>query len=113
SVRAAEGGTVLDGIDLALPPGRLTAVVGRSGSGKSLLAALAGRLAEPDQGEILLDGVPLRDVDRAALRQAVAYGFDRPVLLGETYADAIAFGAPAPAHAEGLAGADAAPAPPA
>ncbi|MFF4505807.1 ABC transporter ATP-binding protein [Streptomyces sp. NPDC001401] len=108
TVRTAEGGTVLDGVDLAPPPGRLTAVVGRSGSGKSLLAALAGRLADPDAGEVLLDGVPLRDVDRAALRRAVAYGFDRPVLLGETYADAIGFGARSPAPAEVLAGATAA-----
>ncbi|MFI7400639.1 ABC transporter ATP-binding protein [Streptomyces sp. NPDC049541] len=108
TVRTPEGGTVLDEVDLAPPPGLLTAVVGRSGSGKSLLAALAGRLADPDEGEVLLDGVLLREVDRAALRRAVAYGFDRPVLLGETYADAIAFGARAPAQAEVLAGAIAA-----
>ncbi|MGW3117809.1 ABC transporter ATP-binding protein [Streptomyces sp. NPDC001107] len=108
TVRTPEGEKVLDGVDLAPPPGLLTAVVGRSGSGKSLLAALAGRLADPDEGEVLLDGVPLRDVDRAALRRAVAYGFDRPVLLGETYADAIAFGARDPAQAEVPAAATAA-----
>ncbi|MGW2724410.1 ABC transporter ATP-binding protein [Streptomyces sp. NPDC001492] len=108
TVRTPEGGTVLEGVDLAPPPGMLTAVVGRSGAGKSLLAALAGRLADPDEGEVLLDGVPLRDVDRAALRRAVAYGFDRPVLLGGTYADAIAFGARDATHFEVLAGAAAA-----
>ncbi|MFD9121243.1 ABC transporter ATP-binding protein [Streptomyces bottropensis] len=92
TVRAPEGATVLDGIDLEVPPGTLTAVVGRSGSGKSLLAALAGRLTDPDDGEIRLDGVPLRDLTHGDLRQAVAYGFERPTLLGETFTEAIALG---------------------
>lgn len=92
TVRAPEGGTLLDGVDLEIPDGSLTAVVGRSGSGKSLLAALAGRLTDPDDGEVRLDGVPLRDLTRADLRQAVAYGFERPALLGETFTEAIAFG---------------------
>jgi ATP-binding cassette subfamily B protein len=93
TVRRGDGaGAALDGVDLDLPAGALIAVVGRSGSGKSLLAALAGRLADPDEGEVRLDGVPLRDLDRGELRRAVAYGFERPVLLGETFAEAIAFG---------------------
>ncbi|MFI5823438.1 ABC transporter ATP-binding protein [Streptomyces rishiriensis] len=95
TVRAPEGGTLLDGVDLDIPEGALTAVVGRSGSGKSLLAALAGRLTDPDDGEVQLDGVPLRDLTRADLRHAVAYGFERPALLGETFTEAIAFGPPA------------------
>ncbi|MGP3983228.1 ABC transporter ATP-binding protein [Streptomyces sp. KR80] len=88
----ASGGAVLEGLDLAVPGGALVAVVGRSGSGKSLLAALAGRLIDPDEGEVLLDGMPLRRLDRGELRRAVGYGFERPVLLGETFADAIGFG---------------------
>ncbi|MEV8308205.1 ABC transporter ATP-binding protein [Streptomyces flavidovirens] len=92
TVRAADGTVVLDGLDLTVPGGALVAVVGRSGSGKSLLAALAGRLLDPDEGEVLLDGVPLRRLARDELRRAVAYGFERPVLLGETVADAIGFG---------------------
>lgn len=108
TVRDAEGGTVLDGVDLALPGGALTAVVGRSGSGKSLLAALAGRLADPDDGEVRLDGVPLADVDHLELRRAVAYGFERPLLLGETFTDAISFGPWIPSAAEVRSGAVAA-----
>ncbi|MGW0310553.1 ABC transporter ATP-binding protein [Streptomyces flavidovirens] len=92
TVRAADGTVVLDRLDLTVPGGALVAVVGRSGSGKSLLAALAGRLLDPDEGEVLLDGVPLRRLARDELRRAVAYGFERPVLLGETVADAIGFG---------------------
>ncbi|MFJ5775481.1 ABC transporter ATP-binding protein [Streptomyces sp. NPDC093094] len=83
---------VLDGIDLVVPGGTTLAVVGRSGSGKSLLAALAGRLADPDAGEVLLDGVPLRDLTHDALRGAVAHAFDRPALLGDTVEDTIGLG---------------------
>ncbi|MEV5752023.1 ABC transporter ATP-binding protein [Actinoallomurus sp. NPDC052308] len=87
--RGVSAAPVLDGLDLAVPGGQAVAVVGRSGSGKSLLAALAGRLAEPDTGEILLDGVPLRDLSRTALRQTVGYAFARPALFGATIAEAI------------------------
>jgi ATP-binding cassette subfamily B protein len=90
------GQTVLDGVDLVVPAGALIAVVGRSGSGKSLLAALMGRLVDPDEGAVLLDGVPLREIDRLELRRAVGYGFARPALFGETVGDAIAFGADTP-----------------
>lgn len=86
----------LDRVDLVVPAGGLVAVVGRSGSGKSLLAALVGRLVDPDEGEVLLDGVPLREIDREELRRAVGYGFARPALFGATVADAIAFGVDRP-----------------
>ncbi|CAM5234867.1 ABC transporter ATP-binding protein OS=Streptomyces alboniger OX=132473 GN=CP975_12415 PE=4 SV=1 [Streptomyces alboniger] len=97
-VRAARGGRdVLDGVDLTVPAGTTLAVVGRSGAGKSLLAALAGRLADPDAGEVLLDGVPLPSLGREELRREVGYAFERPALLGATVEDTIAFGAPRPA----------------
>jgi ATP-binding cassette subfamily B protein len=89
---------VLDGLDLVVPGGASVAVVGRSGAGKSTLAALAGRLVDPDEGQVLLDGVPLRHVDRRELRREVGYGFDRPALLGETLAEAIGFGQEAPSQ---------------
>ncbi|HEY8979737.1 MAG TPA: ABC transporter ATP-binding protein, partial [Streptomyces sp.] len=85
--------TVLDGIDLVVPGGSTLAIVGRSGSGKSLLAALSARLVDPAEGEILLDGVPLRSLSRTELRSAIACAFDRPVLLGATIQDTIMLGA--------------------
>lgn len=88
--------TVLAGIDLVVPGGTTLAVVGRSGAGKSLLAAIAGRLADPDDGEVLLDGVPLSELTHDELRRAVAHAFERPVLLGDTVEDAIGLGLPAP-----------------
>lgn len=96
-VRAGRGDrTVLDGVDLLVPGGTTLAVVGRSGAGKSLLAELAGRLADPDAGEVLLDGMPLRDLGHADLRGAVSYAFERPALLGTTVEDAIGFGLTTP-----------------
>ncbi|WP_253289631.1 ABC transporter transmembrane domain-containing protein [Verrucosispora sioxanthis] len=73
-----------------------TARAARPGAGKSALAAVAGRLYDPDTGEVLLDGVPLAHLDRAALRRAVGHAFDRPVLVGETVHDAIGLGPPPP-----------------
>ncbi|MEV7061902.1 ABC transporter ATP-binding protein [Streptomyces collinus] len=96
-VTARRGGrTVLDGVDLDVPGGTTLAVVGRSGSGKSLLAALAGRLADPDAGDVLLDGVPLRELPHNDLRGAVGYAFARPALLGGTIGQALGLGLPSP-----------------
>ncbi|WP_328477083.1 ABC transporter ATP-binding protein/permease [Streptomyces sp. NBC_00377] len=90
--------TVLDGVDLVVPGGTTLAVVGRSGAGKSLLAALAGRLTDPDRGEVLLDGVPLPALPRAELRAAIAQAFDRPALLGVTIEDTVSLGRASPAR---------------
>jgi ATP-binding cassette, subfamily B, bacterial len=84
--------TVLDGLSLVVPGGATVAVVGSSGAGKSTLAAVAGRLLDPDDGEVLLDGVPLRDLDQQTLRRAIGHAFARPVLVGETVGSAIAMG---------------------
>ena len=104
----AGGRTVLDGVDLVIPAGALVAVVGRSGSGKSLLAALAGRLVDPDEGEVLLDGVALADLRRSDLRRAIGFGFERPVLLGDTLAEVIACGVDTASRDEVVAAAQAA-----
>jgi ATP-binding cassette subfamily B protein len=88
-VARAEDATLLSGVDLVVPGGSAVAVVGHSGAGKSVLAALAARLRDPDGGQVLLDGVPLGALSRDALRRAVACAFERPVLVGETVADAI------------------------
>ena len=98
--------TVLDGVDLTVPGGTALAVVGRSGTGKSLLAGLAGRLADPDAGEVLLDGVPLPALPHDELRRSVTCAFARPALLGTTVEDTIALGlvTPSPAEVRSAAG---------
>ena len=86
---------VLDAVDLHIPAGSALAVVGRSGAGKTSLAMLVGRLRDPDDGEVLIDGVRVDTVDVANLRRAVAYAFDHPVLLGATIREALTYGRPA------------------
>jgi ATP-binding cassette, subfamily B, bacterial len=86
----------LHDVALVIPGGSAIAVVGRSGTGKSLLAAVAGRLIDPDRGTVLLDGVPLPELSREALRRAVGYAFERPVLVGETLSDVIGLGCRVP-----------------
>jgi ATP-binding cassette subfamily B protein len=107
TVRAG-GGTVLDRVDLAVPGGTALAIVGRSGAGKSVLAALAARLAEPDSGTVLLDGVPVADLERSEFRRAVQCAFGRPALFGATVGDAICFGDTPPPWGHVLASARAA-----
>jgi ATP-binding cassette subfamily B protein len=99
---------VLRRVDLDIAGGSLVAVVGSSGSGKSVLASLAGRLVDPDEGEVLLDGIALPELRRDELRTAVGFGFERPYLIGDTLEDVIAFGDHEPATEEVLAAAVAA-----
>ncbi|MEV0599511.1 ATP-binding cassette domain-containing protein [Streptomyces sp. NPDC050315] len=104
TVRKA-GHTVLDDLSLSVPGGCTLAVVGRSGTGKSMLAAVAGRLIEPDAGEVLLDGEPLRRLSHYALRRSIGYAFERPALLGDTVHDTVAYGVyePGPGDVEAAA----------
>jgi ATP-binding cassette subfamily B protein len=83
---------LLDRLHLTVPAGTAVAIVGASGAGKSTIAALAGRLIDPDEGQVLLDGVPLTAVEPGVLRREISYAFDRPALLGGTVADAIGYG---------------------
>ncbi|MFA1549820.1 ABC transporter ATP-binding protein [Actinomadura chokoriensis] len=94
------GRTVLDGLDLAVPPGAAVALVGASGTGKSVLVSTIGRLLDPDEGRVELDGVPVADVALPRLRLAVAYAFERPALLGATVHDMIAYARPGATRAE-------------
>ncbi len=90
TVRAG-GATLLREVSLTVPGGSTVAVVGRSGAGKSVFAETAARLRDPDAGEVLLDGAPLRELSHEVLRAAVGCAFARPVLVGDTIADAISY----------------------
>jgi thiol reductant ABC exporter CydD subunit len=85
---------VLDGVDLDLPPLSRTALVGPSGAGKSTAVRLLLGFTAPDEGEVLVDGVPLARLDPDAWRARVAYVPERPWLLPGTVADNVRLGRP-------------------
>jgi len=85
--------TVLDGLDLDLPAGRSTAIVGINGAGKTTLVKLLTRLYEPTAGSITSDGVDLADLDVAAWRRQVSVIFQDFVRYELSAADNIALGA--------------------
>jgi ATP-binding cassette subfamily B protein len=74
---------VLRGVSFAIKRGQRVAIVGPSGSGKSTTFSLIERFYEPTGGEILLDGQPVNQLTRAALREQIGYvEQDAPVLAG-------------------------------
>jgi len=85
---------VLDGVELDLRPGTVTAVVGPSGAGKSTIAALLSRLYDPQAGRILLDDTDLRELDPDWLREQVGVVRQEPVLFATTILDNIRYGRP-------------------
>lgn len=87
-----DGRQVLRADGVRVEGGTTVAVVGRSGAGKSVLAAVAGRLIDPDEGQVLLDGVRLDLLTREALRTEVGYAFERPAPAEGTVAEAVAAG---------------------
>jgi ATP-binding cassette, subfamily B, bacterial len=72
---------VLRGVDLELAPGETVAVVGATGSGKTVLTALVPRLFDVTGGRVLIDGVDVRDLDLWHLRSLVATAFEDPTLF--------------------------------
>jgi ABC-type multidrug transport system fused ATPase/permease subunit len=81
----------LTGIDLDVPAGRTVALVGPTGSGKTTLVQLLGRLYDVDAGAVLIDGADVRAVDPDALRREIAVVDDAPFLFSSTIADNIAY----------------------
>ncbi|KAB1068291.1 ABC transporter ATP-binding protein [Methylobacterium planeticum] len=98
----------LEGIDLVVPAGSTTALVGRSGSGKSSLLNLVPRLYDVTGGRVTIDGQDVRDVTMGSLRAAVAVVSQEVVLFDDTVAANIGFGRPGASQAEIEAAAEAA-----
>jgi ATP-binding cassette subfamily B protein len=88
------GSPVLDGIDLDLAPGETVALVGATGSGKTTLTALVGRLYDVTAGRITLDGVDVRDLPLAQLRSVVATAFEDATLFSMSVRENLALGRP-------------------
>ena len=98
----------LEGIDLVVPAGSTTALVGRSGSGKSSLLNLVPRLQDVTAGRVLIDGTDIRDVTIPSLRSAIAVVSQEVVLFDDTIATNIGFGRPGASQEEIEAAASAA-----
>ena len=91
---------VLKGIDLAMSPGEVVAIVGPSGAGKSTLAALLTRLYDPDAGSISLDGRNLRELSPPFLRRTIGIVSQEPLLFSTSILDNIRYGRPGATDAE-------------
>lgn len=81
----------LHDVDLNFAPGSTVALVGATGSGKTTLAQLIGRLYDPTAGRVLVDGADVRSVDLVSLRSAVAIVDDDPFLFSDTVHANIAY----------------------
>ncbi len=92
---------VLHGVDLAVEPGEVVALVGPSGAGKSTLGSLLVRLYDPSAGRLTLDGVDLRDLDPSWLRSQVGVVSQEPVLFSTTIADNVRYGRPGASRRRG------------
>lgn len=83
---------VLRNLSFEIRRGETVALVGRSGAGKSTISGLLPRFFDPDQGQILVDGVPITDYRLADLRRQIALVSQRVVLFNDTVRNNIAYG---------------------
>jgi ATP-binding cassette subfamily B protein len=87
---------VLDDVSFTIPAGKMTAIVGRSGAGKTTLTHVLYGLYRPQTGRVLYDGRPLEDIPPASLRRSVAFVFQKTDIFDGTLAENIALGDPNP-----------------
>jgi ATP-binding cassette subfamily B protein len=92
AVEGHEPRWVLRDISFHVPAGGTLGIVGATGSGKSALMDLVPRLYDPQEGEILLDGVPLRELRLDALRAEIGYVPQESVLFSETLSANLGYG---------------------
>ncbi len=89
-----DGTRVLDGLSLSIPAGKITALLGESGSGKTTTADLVMGLLRPDAGEVYIDDVPLRELDLHEWRQLVGYVPQEMLMLHDSVAKNVSMGDP-------------------
>jgi len=87
-----EKGAVLRGVDLLIEPGETVALVGRSGSGKTTLVSLLPRFYDASDGQILIDGIDIRELTLRSLRAQISLVSQEVVLFNDTVGHNIAYG---------------------
>ena len=90
----------MDGVCLEVGAGEVVALVGKSGSGKSVLLSLPPRLYDPEKGGVYLDGIDVRELRLEELRKAICLASDEAVLFRDTIAANIALGMPEASRTE-------------
>ncbi len=85
---------VLKDVELEIPAGKVTAIVGPSGAGKTTLVSLIPRFYDPTLGKVLLDGIDLKEFDLASLRGLIGLVSQDIILFNATVYENIAFGKP-------------------
>jgi subfamily B ATP-binding cassette protein MsbA len=103
-----DGRPGLKGLSFTAAPGKMLALVGTSGAGKSTALALLPRLYTPSEGRILIDGAEITSVTLASLRASIAYVGQDALLFDDTIAANIRLGRPAASDAEVATAAEAA-----
>jgi ATP-binding cassette, subfamily B, bacterial MsbA len=103
-----DGRPGLKGLDFTASPGRMLALVGSSGAGKSTALALIPRLYAPTSGRVLIDGADITQVTLTSLRNAIAYVGQEALLFDDTIGANIRLGRPGATDAEVRAAAEAA-----
>lgn len=83
---------ILKNVSLSIPRGFVVAIVGRSGAGKTSVANLVARLFDPTEGQILIDGVDLRQYKIADLRKSMGFVTQQTILFDDTVANNITYG---------------------
>ena len=84
--------SVLDNISLTIEPGSVVGIIGSTGCGKSTLVSMIPRLYDPDEGEILVDGVNVKDYSLYNLREGVGMVLQKNVLFSGTIAENLRWG---------------------
>ena len=84
--------SVLDNINLTIEPGSVVGIIGSTGCGKSTLVSMIPRLYDPDEGEILVDGVNVKDYSLYNLREGVGMVLQKNVLFSGTIAENLRWG---------------------
>ena len=91
---AYDDAVVLDGLSFSVPAGKITAILGGSGAGKTTAADLIMGLVRPDAGEVYVDGVPLGELDLREWRRLIGYVPQEILMLHDSVAKNVSLGDP-------------------